>query len=52
LKNRKEKYQNRLRELVNAEYEYRRVYQKKQMMLTDIFKNMEHLLINVDKAVI
>ena len=52
LRNRESKYCENLLLLVNAEHDYRKFFQAKQMMLTDIFKNTENLLINMDKAVI
>lgn len=52
LRNRESKYCENLLLLVNAEHQYRKFFQAKQMMLTDIFKNTENLLINMDKTVV
>ena len=52
LRNRESRYCRKMKELVDCEHEYRKFFQQKCMMLTDIFKNMENLLINIDKAVV
>ena len=52
LRNREVHYNENLRKLVDSEHLNRKFYQSKSLMLTDIFKNMEHLLISIDKAVV
>ncbi len=52
LRNRESKFCENLKQLVDSEHQYRKFFQHKQLMLTDMFKNMENLLINMDKAVI
>lgn len=52
LRNREESKREKLTQLVDVEYEYRVFFQKKSMMLSDLYRNMENLLINIDKTVL
>ena len=52
LKCREEQCCESLKQLVDDEHEYRKFFQQKNMMMSDMYKNMENLLMNIDKAVI
>jgi len=52
LKARDKRMNEQMKQVLDREYDLRMFHHKKQLMLTDFFKNTESLLVNIDKAII